>query len=121
MLVYVYAYEGHYQGLHGVEDMCVMEVSDNLEKAKKEINEWGHEASHELIYSFGLEEQYFEDFEDYNNISEEEWLDATCDCGWYAYKIRKDVDLSEKELDKLCCQLGAELFIAEYCEEECLV
>ena len=118
MLVYIYAYEGHYQGLHGVENMCVMEVSDNLEKAKKEINEWGHEASYELIYSFGLEEEYFED---YDEVSEEEWLDATCDCGWYAYKIRKDVDLSKKELDKLCCQLGAELFIAEYCEEECLV
>ena len=118
MLVYVYAYEGHYQGLHGVEDMGVMEVSDNLEKAKKEINEWGHEASHELIYSFGLEEEYFED---YDEVNEEEWLDATCDCGWYAYKIRKDVNLSERELDELCCQLGAELFIAEYCEQECLV
>ena len=118
MLVYVYAYEGHYQGSHGIEDMCVMEVSDNLEKAEKEINEWGFEASHELIYSFGLEEEYFED---YNDISEEEWLDATYDCGWYAYKIREDVNLSERELDELCCQLGDELFRKEYCEGNAII
>ena len=120
MLVYVYAYEGHYQGLHGVEDMCVMEVSDNLEKAKKEINEWGHEASNELIYSFGLEEEYFGDY-DGREIDEDEWYDATCDCGWYAYKIREDVNLSERELDELCCQLGDELFRKEYCEGNAII
>ena len=120
MLIYVYAYEGHYQGLHGVENMCVMEVSNDLGKAKAEINEWGHEASNELIYSFGLEEEYFGDY-DGREIDEDEWYDATCDCGWYAYKIREDVNLSERELDELCCQLGDELFRKEYCEGNALV
>ena len=105
MRVFCYAYEGMYQGLHGIESLCVQEVN-----SIEEINEWGRIESEELIYSYGLEDEY----KDHDWLNEEESID-TGECGWYAYYIRDDVELSVNELDKECCNLGAELFIEEYC------
>ncbi len=42
MLVFVYAYEGMYQGLHGIYNQDVIEVSDDIEMAQKEVDEWGN-------------------------------------------------------------------------------
>lgn len=119
MKVFVYAYEGMYQGLHGIEDLDVLEVSDNLEEAEKEINDWGREASEELIYSYGLEDEYC------NTENEDDEWDITesiyyCERGWYAYKVRDDVTLSLDELREKCFNEGKNLFIKEYCEKEVL-
>lgn len=122
MLVFCYAYEGMYQGLHGIEDMCVMEVSDNETEAMNTVNEWGNEASVGLIYSYGLEDDYYS--EACQEEDDELDIEESCyfqDRGWYAYKIKKDIALSQKELDEECYRLGKELFIEEYCEKEAFV
>ena len=126
MLVFVQAWEGIYQGLHGIEDLCVIEVSDDKDKALREIDEWGSQASEELIYQFGLEEEYFNDEEYFNNDEDDEMYDITDTPyyegrGWRAYKIKSEVTLSQEELDILASKLGAELFIQGYCEEEAFV
>ena len=110
MKVFCYAYEGMYQGLHGIEDLTVLEVSDNIEQAEEEINDWGAEASEQLIYSFGLEEEYYDEGTDF--------YEGGC---WYAYKIKDECTLSIKELDSLCSELGEEIFRKEYCEGDSLV
>lgn len=113
MLVFCYACEGMYQGLHGVEDMCVREVSDNETEAMDTINEWGNEASIGLIYSYGFQEE-----DDELDISES---CSFADRGWYAYRIKKDITLSQEELDEECFRLGEKLFIEKYCEKEVFV
>ena len=50
MQVYIYATEGIYQGLHGINWCGVVNV-DSIEEA----NEWGYENAIDLISSYGLE------------------------------------------------------------------
>jgi hypothetical protein len=121
MLVFIRAWEGLYQGLHGIEDLFVVEVSDDENEAISEINDYGLEAGEELIYGYGLEEEYFGDTDDYDENTD---ISDSCyyeDIGWSAYKIKADVTLSEKELNEKACSLGAELFIEEYCEKEPII
>lgn len=122
MKVFVYAYEGMYQGLHGIEDLDVLEVSDNLEEAEKEIDDWGREASEELIYSYGLEDEYCDAENEKNEDDEWDITESTCYCdrGWYAHKVRDDVTLSLSELREACCNDGKNIFVKEYCEQEVL-
>ena len=49
MLVACRAWEGMYQGLHGIEDLTVFEAAD-MDEAENELAEWGIVASEELIY-----------------------------------------------------------------------
>ena len=115
MLVYVYAYEGTYQGLHGIYKSDVLEVSDNDTKAIDAINEWGAEASEELIYSYNLEDEYLEELdEDDYDITDTNYY---CDRGWLAYKIRKDVNLSFEELRQEAGRHDLDGFVKLYCEE----
>ena len=53
MQVYIYATEGSYQGLHGINWCGVVDV-DSMEEA----NEWGYENAIDLIYSYGIERGY---------------------------------------------------------------
>ena len=120
MLVYVYAYEGMYQGLHGIYESDVLEVSDDDTEAIDAINAWGDEASDALIDSYGLEDEYLAEIEDYDE--EEEDYDITdtnyyCDRGWLAYKIRKDVNLSFEELRQEAGRHDLDGFVKLYCEE----
>lgn len=114
MLVVCYAYEGFYHGLHGIDSSAVLEVSDDIEKAQREIDEWGNEESAELIYSYGLEDDYLDEDDEDADIEDSMYYE---DRGWYAHKI-KDTNLSVEELDKELCHLGMDLFIDEYCEKE---
>lgn len=119
MRVFCYAYEGMYQGLHGIEDKCVMEVSDDINVAIEEINEWGNEASEELIYTFGLEDEYMSDAdEDEDDIYDSIYYE---DRGWYAHKIKDSVILSIDELEDICYCHDEKYFIKEYCDKENLV
>lgn len=117
MLVCCQAWEGMYQGLHGIETIEVIKVSDNIEEAKKEINEWGARESEDLIYTYGLEEEYLED-EDCD-ITESIYYG---DGGWRAWKVRDDITLSEEdpeeELDDIRYSIGLNSFIKKYCEKE---
>lgn len=108
MRVFVYACEDMYHGLHGIEDMRVVEV-DSIEEA----DEYGMEMSTGVIESYDTLADYeYEDDEDY----EEALLDAR---EWYVYPIdeEKAKGLSTEELDRLASRKGCDLFVEEYCGE----
>ncbi len=116
MIVAVNAVEGFYQGLHGVQESDVI-VVDNI----SEINEWGNEASADLVYSYGLEEEYYgslgyEDCDDWGEEVNIEDCDYWCERSWIAYRVRDDVTMSLDELRGEMGTLGFELFVQEYCE-----
>lgn len=102
MQVYIYATEGIYQRLHGINWCGVVDV-DSIEEA----NEWGYENAIDLISSYCLEREY-EDSE----MEEEVY--------WEVYKIRSDIQMTTKELDEITAYHDRDTFIEEYCEEECL-
>jgi hypothetical protein len=115
MFVFVYAYEGMYQGLHGIYSQDVIEVSDDIEAAQLEIHEWGNTESEELIYSYGSEDDYLDDEDAEGDITE-----SYCygDRGWEAQEIRSDVNLSLSELRAEAANHNRDGFIELYCEKE---
>lgn len=124
MLVFIYATEGMYQGLHGINWQDVVEVSDDLEKAIDEINEYGDYESDQLIYSFGLEDEYLEGFDEEDIEEGENGIGDSyyySDRSWSAWKIRDDVKLSLDELRGEAGRHDDESFVEMYCEEESLV
>lgn len=102
MQVYIYATEGIYQGLHGISWCGVVDV-DSIEEA----NEWGYENAIDLISSYGLEREYEE-----SEMEEEVY--------WEVHKIRSDIQMTTRELDKIAARHDRDTFVEEYCEEECL-
>ena len=107
------AWEGMYQGLHGIECLKILETSNNIIEANKDLEDWGRENSSDLIYSFGLEDEYLEDA-DNDDITE---IIYYCERGWQGYKI-KDEYKNLPNLDELLCEYGFELFIEKYCENK---
>ena len=99
MKVFIYATEGIYQGLHGVEALEVTEV-DNL----KEAGYYAVEMALDLIDDYGLEEEY-EEFEPELNYS----IYAIAD-EYLGVSITDLNDIAERE--------GHEDFIRDYCGEE---
>ena len=96
MLVYIFAYEGSYGGLHGMYDEDVVEVRD-----MKEADEYGYEMAEGVVESYNC----------FNEEVEEE-------LEWRVYKIKEGISA-----DEACAALGSyeeEDFVAEYCEEEML-
>lgn len=106
MKVFIYAYEQNYGGLHGIYDMCVCDI-DSL----NEIDEIGSDMAQQVVdsYSYLFEDEC--DDEDDDSIS-------LC---WESYKIKDNIALSTNELDRICNELGYELFIKEYCDNDNLV
>lgn len=115
MLVFVYAYEGMYQGLHGIYSQDVIEVSDNFEMAQKEIDEWGNCESEELIYSYGFDGEYLDNEDNKDDITDSVYYQ---DRGWEAYKIKSDINLSLSELKAEAARHDRDGFIKLYCEKE---
>ena len=98
MLVYIFAYEGSYGGLHGMYEEDVIEVR-NMEEA----NNYGYEMAQDVVESYGC-------FDEDEDIEQE--------LGWRIYKIKEGISADEAR-----AALGAydeEGFVAEYCEEEVL-
>ena len=102
MQVYIYATEGIYQGLHGINWCGVVDV-DSIEEA----NEWGYENAIDLISSYGLEREYEE-----SEMEEEVY--------WEVHKIRSDIQMTTRELDEVAGGRQRDTFVEECCEEECL-
>lgn len=100
MRVYIYACEGTYGGLHGMNRVEVVDDIVDLQHA----NEYGLEMAEDVVESYGL-------FDEDECDIEPEYI-------WYIYPIKADVELSTKELNKLCSTLGDELFREKYCEDE---
>ena len=109
MRVLIYACEQMYHGLHGIEDMTVVEV-DSI----KEADEYGIEMSERLIESYDT----LINFDDYDD--DEAYGEALLEAReWYVYPINEEKakSFSIKELDKLVSRLGLNLFVEEYCGE----
>ena len=98
MLVYIFAYEDSYGGLHGIYDANVVEVQD-----MEEANEYGYEMALGVVESYGC-------FEDNEDIEQE--------LEWRIYKIKEGI--SAEKARAAVCSHNEEGFVAEYCEEEVL-
>ena len=98
MLVYIFAYEGSYGGLHGIYNADVVEVQD-----MKEADEYGYEMALGVVESYDC----FDDEEDVEQELE-----------WRIYKIKEGI--SAEEARAALGSYDEEGFVAEYCEEEVL-
>ena len=96
MLVYIFACEASYGGLHGIYNADVVEVQD-----MKEANEYGYEMALDVVESYGC----FDDDEDIEQELE-----------WRIYKIKEGI--SAEEARAAVCSHNEEGFVAKYCEEE---
>ena len=97
MLVYIFACEGSYGGLHGIYNADVVEVQD-----MEEANEYGYEMAQDVVesYDYCFDEEIEEELE------------------WRVYKIKEGISAEEAR-----AALGShdeEGFVAEYCEGEVL-
>ena len=98
MLVYIFACETSYCGLHGMYNVDVVEVQD-----MEEANEYGYEMALSVVESYDC----FDDDEDIEQELE-----------WRIYKIKEGISAEEAR-----AALGSyeeENFVAKYCEEEVL-
>ena len=97
MLVYIFACESSYGGLHGIYDEDVVEVQD-----MEEANEYGYGMAEGVVesYDYCFDEEIEEELE------------------WRIYKIKEGISAEEAR-----AALGShdeEGFVAEYCEGEAL-
>lgn len=97
MLVYIFAYEGSYGGLHGMYDEDIVEVQD-----MKEADEYGYEMAQGVAESYGY---FFDEDEDIEQELE-----------WRIYKIKEGI--SAEEARAALGSYDEKGFVAEYCEEE---
>ena len=98
MLVYIFACETSYCGLHGMYNEDVVEVRD-----MEEANNYGYEMAMNVIDS-------------YDCFDEDEYTEPEPE--WNIYKIKEGISADEART-----ALGSyeeEDFVAEYCEEEVL-
>ena len=98
MLVYIFACESSYGGLHGIYDEDVVEVQD-----MEEANEYGYEMAEGVV-------------ESYDCFDEDEDIEQELE--WRVYKIKEGISVEEAR-----AALGShdeEGFVAEYCEGEVL-
>ena len=98
MLVYIFACEASYGGLHGMYEEDVIEVR-NMEEA----NNYGYEMAQDVVESYDC----FDDDEDIEQELE-----------WRIYKIKEGI--SEEEARAALGSYDEEGFVAEYCEKEVL-
>lgn len=97
MRVYIYATEGTYQGLHGVYNCQVVDVSDI-----EEANEYGYEMAFNVAESCGLTDEDEEIEQEFN---------------WIIYSIKDSAEKTTDELDEICARMGFETFVDKYCDE----
>ena len=119
MKYFIYAAEGMYQGLHGMEDYCLIDTDDfDIVVGEAE----GMSISVMEDYS-----SIMEDLEDtaakvYERDSEEyeDYLDALIRENMYyiIYALSDEyADITEEEVHNKVNQLGIDEFIETYCEE----
>ena len=98
MLVYIFACESSYGGLHGMYNVDVVEVQD-----MEEANEYGYEMALGVVESYDC----FDDDEDIEQELE-----------WRIYKIKEGI--SAEEARAAVYSHNEEGFVAKYCEGEAL-
>ena len=98
MLVYIFAYEASYGGLHGMYEEDIIEIR-NMEEA----NNYGYEMAQNVVESYDC-------FNDDEEVEEE--------LEWRVYKIKEGI--SAEEARAALGSYDEEGFVAEYCEGEIL-
>ena len=103
MLIAYKVIEDIYQGLHGMEEIGLFSLPDNLTKEEIEnvCNEYCSPIVEDIITSYGLEKEY-----------ENKKCWSGC---WACCKVRDDVKLSEWALDNELSMMGFDMFVNEYC------
>ena len=96
MLVYIFACEGSYGGLHGMYNEDVVEVQ-NIEEA----DEYGYEMAQDVVESYDC----------FDEVVEEE-------LEWRIYKIKEGI--SAKEARAALGSHDEDGFVNEFCEKEIL-
>ena len=96
MLVYIFACEASYGGLHGMYDEDVVEVRD-----MEEANEYGYAMAAGVVESYDC----------FDEVVEEEFE-------WRVYKIKEGI--SAEEARAALGSYDEEDFVAKYCEGEAL-
>ena len=102
MLVYIFACEGSYGGLHGIYNENVVEVQD-----MEEANEYGYEMAQSVVESYHC----FGFFDE-----EDEYIEQELE--WHIYKIKEGI--SADEARAAIGSYNEEDFVAKYCEGEML-
>lgn len=97
MLVYIYACEGMYGGMHGMYEECVEHV-ENIEEA----NSIGKEMSYNVIESY--------------DIYDDEEIEPELE--WHIYKVRDE--FSENEVRNELGDWDEDDFVERFCESEAL-
>lgn len=115
---FVYACEQMYGGLHGMNNFGVVEVEDSATEDDV-YQDYVVEMSFEVMNSYEEITDSLVDRDDFDD--EDEYYEAYEEAMWenvdgYVAKIRDDVMLSTRELDKRACELGEEEFRTQYCE-----
>ena len=119
----IHSYEESYGGLHGMEDLRVIEC-DSFEEAQNEA----HNEAEEVVHSYEcLEDWYRQEAIDTSDFEEDtvEFDDYYNECVsqglcWEIYEVREDVTESTEELDRLFVN-DKEEFLERYTDGICLV
>lgn len=98
MLVYIFACEASYGGLHGMYDEDVVEVRDI-----EEANAYGYEMAQGVV-------------ESYDCFDEDE--DVEQELEWRIYKIKEDI--SADEARAAISSYDEDEFVEKFCEKEML-
>ena len=98
MLVYIFACESSYGGLHGIYDEDVIEVRD-----MEEANEYGYGMAEGVV-------------ESYDCFDEDEGVEQELE--WRIYKIKEGI--SAEEARAALGSYDEKGFVAKYCEGEML-
>jgi hypothetical protein len=128
---FIYASEGYYQGLHGINDFGIY-----LCRSFKEAEETGEELSRQLIQSYNLVEEdymadelegidldelFFEDRDEFDRLDELMYQLETENVMYDIFEIdeEKGSEFGNVELADKAYYMGVDKFIEEYCVGEC--
>lgn len=101
-IVIICACEQQYQGLHGMNDVQVLELEENeLEIA----NECGRELSEQVISSYGYLLDGHSDNEDTTEENDDWWEDGD-GTEWYIYRQKDDSNLTLEEVEEMIKSYG---------------
>lgn len=117
----IYAVEGMYQGLHGIEYCAMHDLQGTEEEIIDQINDIGSYESYELIYTYGLEDEYLLDAysgEEIEDIKDSPYYEPQ----WNAWRIKDEYQsMPEDDLEELFAEHSLVFFTEKYCEKEPIV
>lgn len=105
----IYAYESTYGGLHGIYDICVIEIN-SLDEADSIGETMAYEVIDTYSHLFANDDVYDYDEDDDCEVTSPEWE--------YARILPKWDNISTETLNAEAAELGYEEFVNKYCKVE---